>query len=443
MNRYLLALGLGLAARLALPAVVRAADGHTTKGLALEQVVVDVLERNPELAFYQAEVQAARGGAQTAGILANPELSVNMGRKRERERDDGLAGEGRAWSVSVSQTFEFPGRIALRKAIAGKKVNIAEAGLAQFKVALAARARTLGYRLLIAQERAAAAKEVAGRGQELVSVLVQRDPGGVAPLLETKIIEASVIKLKREATQAFSAAQAALFELNQLRGEPLAAGLVIARTDVALPVIPSAEELVAAAREGNLELRMQRDELESQGFQVALSKNERWPAVSVAPFYSEETARSDERTFGLGVSVPLPLWNRNSGAIDTATARQEQAAAALRLTERRVEKELREKAYAYTLQVRDIAALRPDTANQLRDAAELADRHYRLGAIPVSTYIELQEQYLEALEAILETRAEALENVHGLEVITGTRLVSPATTRPETKPPSVKKGGKE
>lgn len=443
MNRYLLALGLGLAARLASPAVVRAADGHTTKGLALEQVVADVLARNPELALYQAEVQAARGGAQTAGTLANPELSVNMGRKRERERDDGLSGEGRTWSVSVSQTFEFPGRIALRKAIAGRKVNIAEAGLAQFKVALAARARTLGYRLLIAQELAAAAKEVAGRGQELVSVLVQRDPGGVAPLLETKIIEASVIKLKREATQAFSAAQAALVELNQLRGEPLAAGLVIARTDVALPVIPSAEELVAAAREGNLELRIQRDELESQGFQVALSKNERWPAVSVAPFYSEETARSDERTFGLGVSVPLPLWNRNSGAIDTATARQEQAAAALRLTERRVEKELREKAYAYTLQVRDIAALRPDTANQLRDAAELADRHYRLGAIPVSTYIELQEQYLEALEAILETRAEALENVHGLEVITGMRLVSPATTRPETKPASVKKGAKE
>lgn len=443
MNRYLLALGLGLAARLASPAVVRAADGHTTKGLALEQVVADVLARNPELALYQAEVRAARGGAQTAGTLANPELSVNMGRKRERERDDGLSGEGRTWSVSVSQTFEFPGRIALRKAIAGRKVKIAEAGLAQFKVALAARARTLGYRLLIAQERAAAAKEVAGRGQELVSVLVQRDPGGVAPLLETKIIEASVIKLKREATQAFSAAQAALFELNQLRGEPLAAGLVIARTDVALPVIPSAEELVAAAREGNLELRMQRDELESQGFQVALSKNERWPSVSVAPFYSAETARSDERTFGLGVSVPLPLWNRNSGAIDTATARQEQAAASLRLTQRRIEKELREKAFAYALRMQDIASLPPDTVKQLRDAAELADRHYRLGAIPVSTYIELQEQYLEALEAILETRAEALENVHGLEVITGTRLVSPATTRPETEPASVKKGAKK
>lgn len=442
MNRYLLALGLGLAARFAPPAAVRADDGHTTKGLALEVVVADVLDRNPELAFYQAEMRAARGGAETAGVLANPELSVNMGRKRERERDDGLAGEGRAWSVSVSQTFEFPGRIALRKAIAGKKVKIAEAGLAQFKVALAARARTLGYRLLIAQERAAAAKEVAARGRELVDVLVQRDPGGVAPLLETKIIEASVIKLSREATQAMAGAQAALFELNQLRGEPLAAGLVIARTDVALPAIPSAEELVAAASEGNLELRMQRDELESQGFQVALSKNERWPSVSVAPFYSEETARSDERTFGLGVSVPLPLWNRNSGAIDTATARQEQAAAALRLTQRRVEKELREKAYAYTLQVRDIAALRPDTTSQLRDAAELADRHYRLGAIPVSTYITLQEQYLDALGAILETRAAALENVHGIEVLTGSRLVTPLS-RSEGKPSAAKKGGQK
>jgi cobalt-zinc-cadmium efflux system outer membrane protein len=402
------------------------ADDDSPKSLTLEQVVSEVLERNPELAFYQAEVRAARGDLRTAGTFSNPEASFDFGRKRERE--EGLSGEGRVWSVSVNQSFEFPGRIALRKAIAGRKLAIAETGLKQFRAALSARGRTLGYRLLAAQERANAAQQVASRGQELISVLVQRDPGGVAPLLETKIIEASVIKLRRVATEAMSEAQAALFELNLLRGDPLVTPLVIEHTDISLPVVPSLEELVEMARENNLELQMQKAELESQGFQVALSRNERWPSVSVAPFYSEESALSDERTFGLGVTVPLPLWNRNTGNVETANARKEQAQTSLLLTQRRVERELREKAFAYDLQVQEIARWRPDTVTELRDAAELGDRHYRLGAIPVSTYLELQEQYLEALEAILDTKVSALENVHGLEVLTGATIVTASTT---------------
>ena len=55
----------------------------------------------------------------------------------------------------------------------------------------------------------------------------------------------------------------------------------------------------------------------------------------------------------------------------------------------------------------------------LREAAELADRHYRLGAVPVSTYIELQENYLEALEAINDVKAEAFEAALELEQLIG------------------------
>jgi cobalt-zinc-cadmium efflux system outer membrane protein len=64
-----------------------------------------------------------------------------------------------------------------------------------------------------------------------------------------------------------------------------------------------------------------------------------------------------------------------------------------------------------------------------RDAAELADRHYRLGAVPVSTYVELQKQYLEAVEALLETKEEALKAAQELELLTGLpQLVATGTS---------------
>ena len=49
----------------------------------------------------------------------------------------------------------------------------------------------------------------------------------------------------------------------------------------------------------------------------------------------------------------------------------------------------------------------------------MADRHYRLGAVPIGTYVELQDKYLEATEAINEVQTQALEAALTLEQLTG------------------------
>ena len=67
----------------------------------------------------------------------------------------------------------------------------------------------------------------------------------------------------------------------------------------------------------------------------------------------------------------------------------------------------------------------PKVAEQLREAAALADRHYRLGAVPLATYLEVQSSYLEALEAIYATQADALNAQAELELLTGTKLIKP------------------
>jgi cobalt-zinc-cadmium efflux system outer membrane protein len=52
----------------------------------------------------------------------------------------------------------------------------------------------------------------------------------------------------------------------------------------------------------------------------------------------------------------------------------------------------------------------------------VADRHYRLGAVPIATYVELQKQYLDAVEGLLDTKKEALEAAAQLERLTGLAL---------------------
>ena len=78
----------------------------STNTIALESLVAEVLERNPELKFYTAEITAAKGERRTAGIWANPEAATTFGDKRVR--DGSLAGEGVAWPVLRRGSVVYP-----------------------------------------------------------------------------------------------------------------------------------------------------------------------------------------------------------------------------------------------------------------------------------------------------------------------------------------------
>ena len=160
-------------------------------------------------------------------------------------------------------------------------------------------------------------------------------------------------------------------------------------------------------------------EFNQQGFSLRLTENERMPSVTIAPYVSGEKASDREREFGLNLSFPLPLWNRNEGNIEAAKARLAQASASLSVTRRELERDVATRTAAYNKLLEEMAHWQPDTVTRFREAAELADRHYRLGAVPVATYMEMQRSYLDALDAMFSAQADAFENRQQLELLTG------------------------
>jgi cobalt-zinc-cadmium efflux system outer membrane protein len=388
----------------------------------VEALVAEALEKNPELKFYEAEIVAAKAGRKTAGTYANPEFSGTFNRTAARDPNSGLADEGLGWSASIVQPFEWPGRMALRKSIANREVALAEIGYQRFKVALANRVKTLAYGVFAAQQKSATALEVADRFRELREVLMQRDPAGLTPLLETRVIEATELNAQKRATDAELFTQNSLLELNQLRGIRSDTPLAIAPTDLSFRSVGRVDELFTLAQTNNFELKARIVDLEQQGIRVDLAKNERYPTISVGPNYSRATvgrAAESETIVGLGISLPLPLWNRNEGNITAAEARRTQAAVSLNVAERDLQRRVMEAALTYNTKIRAMKQWRPESVQHFREAAELADRHYRLGAVPVATYVELQKQYLDAVDGLLDTKKEALDAAAQLELLTG------------------------
>jgi cobalt-zinc-cadmium efflux system outer membrane protein len=319
----------------------------------------------------------------------------------------------------VSQTFDWPGRLPLRKAIANHDIELAELGLARFKAALANRTRVLAHGLHAAHERSAATAEVAARYASLREVFLAREPGGITPLLETRVLEAQELTLQSRATEGELALQAALVELNQLRGVPLETPIKISEANLASVAPPALDAALAAARENNFEFRAAKIGLEQQGVVVSLARNESRPGFTVSPFYSRERAADRESTYGVSVSMPIPVSGRAGAGVAAAEARRRQAEAALLVAQRNMEREVITVALRFDAKLREAAKWPPDVAARFRDAAELADRHYRLGAVPISTYVELQDSYLDAIDVIHATQLEAIEAGGALQLLTG------------------------
>jgi len=406
-----------------------------TSSTTLDSLVNEVLEKNPELKFYEAQIASTKGSRKTAGLWANPEVSGSIGQKRVWNEAKELTGKGEASELSVTQTFEWPGRIGLRKAIADRDIELAELGLEQFRALLASRTKIAAYELLAARQKAAATREVADHFSALREVLVQRGQAGLTPQLETRVIEAMELNMQRKASQASLAAQAALLDLNQLRGASPDAKLSLAPMSFSFrPLEKDQGALVTLAKSNDFTVRQRAIEFKRQGFRVGLAENERLPAVSIGPSIARERAGDRERVIAVAVSAPLPLWNRNQGNIDMARAQRVQAETSLTIALREAERRVIETIAIYETKLKEMAKWQPDSIQHFKEAAELADRHYRLGAVPVSIYIELQTQYLETLEGLQETKKEALEAANQLNLLTGTNWeLIDSTSGKETK----------
>jgi cobalt-zinc-cadmium efflux system outer membrane protein len=239
--------------------------------------------------------------------------------------------------------------------------------------------------------------------------------------LETRIIDANMLNFRRQEREAVLAAKTAAAELNHLCGRLADATLQVSAGELNLLEM-SLQTLVDAARANAFDIRIRQRELAQQGFKVALARNERFPAIAVGPYYSQENAAEKEHQAGIGISLPLPLWDRNTGNIETSKAREEQAQASLLATQREVERRVIQSAATVEAKREEIDKWQADTVSKFRGTAELADHNYRLGAVALPIYVETQKQYLEIVGALQEMKKDALQAAQELEILTGLKL---------------------
>jgi cobalt-zinc-cadmium efflux system outer membrane protein len=385
----------------------------------IEGLVTLALESNAELQVFEAELTAAKGQRTQAGFFRNPEISTEIGAREVRDSENVLQGNGTTFSIAVTQTFEFPGKGTLRKAIANKNIEIAELGLEQFRLALAGQVRLLAYEHLASVSEAAAAEFVYRRSNELSSQLASQTGFGARQQIEIRLIQASLVELGVAIKEASLRREEGRTKLNALLGLPQNMPLRI--RDPLLPPYNRLDvnRLVFAAQESNPLLKIRRRELERAARELTAARLDVAPDFAIGPFFSRDVAGDTEQNIGATISATVPLWDWNIGDIQSARARRE-AAEALRVkAERDIEAEILSRFQAYELTLRQLGMIPSGLLQNVREASTLAETQFRNGSISAQLYLDTQSAYLDVLRASQNAVLDAWRTLLDLNLLTG------------------------
>lgn len=397
---------------------------------SIDGLVTTALENNAELKTYEAEVVAARGQRTQAGFFKNPEVSVEFGGREVRDSENVLQGNGTTLSLSITQTFEFPGKGTLRKAIANKNIEISELGLEQFRLALAAQVRLLAYEHLAAITEANAAESVYKQSDALAEQLGKTNNYGERFDLEVRLVQASLVELGAAIKEASQRREETRVRINALLGRPQNLPLRISTPFRAPEKSFDENALIFSAQTHNPLLQIRRSELDRAAKEITATRLDIAPDFAIGPFFSRDVAGDTEQNIGASVSATIPIWDWNIGNIRSAQARAA-AAGALRVkAERDTEAQILSRLRAYDLTRRQLDRIPSGILNNIKGASTSANSQFLRGSIGAVLYLDSQSAYLNALRTSQNAVLDAWRALLDLNLLTGGRFDAPSEPKP-------------
>ncbi len=282
-------------------------------GTGVEELVEFAVGRNPRLAKAALAVEAAVGKYVQAGLYPNPTVSVTAD-----EVGDRTGPSGTITAPHLSQEIVRGRKLALAQAVAAREVDQATLATLAERSAVVGAVRTAYYDLYALEKRLAALDEVVKLATDAVTAgKTLKEKGQIARL--------DLVQLEIELERYRARAEAARRELPGARGR-LAAAVGDPRMAIGPGVGPYEDvprfdadrtlETVLATHPEVLSARVGADRAQAV---VRRAEAEPIPNVTVSAGYVRQ-GQNRSNDYSVGVSMPIPLWNKNQGNIRAASA---------------------------------------------------------------------------------------------------------------------------
>jgi cobalt-zinc-cadmium efflux system outer membrane protein len=369
--------------------------------ITLAGVTERVRAQNPDLAAARLRIGEAMGRMKQAGRLKNPELETSVGQNTDFR--EGIL------ELGFSQRFPVTGRLGLEKEISATHLKAAEMEVREVERQLVARAKTSVIRVLALRQRRELLRNQIALASEFSEKLSAASQKGEGSALDAATARLEAAGLSAQIRQLDADEAAAVGELKPLlgmhAGELISVGGFLAQpvlpTDVVNPAqrpdFLAATLEVDAARQGiDLQQALRYDDVEA-GLFAAAERTEDAP-----------NGYDNEGIIGFRFRIPLPLWNKNEGAIEEAQATHErrtlEATALARQIRLEVESD-RAQMVEWAKLIRELdETLLPLAAEQ----SKAADEAYAQSLTDIQTVFRSREKNLQ----LAATRLDALREFH-------------------------------
>jgi len=394
---------------LLLAALTGSAANHETNALeklTLDQALEMAGRLQPGLAEAKALVEAAEGRATQAGLFPNPDAIARMEQAPFKGRTLGEA----EYLAGVAQPVPLGRRLSkAREAVElERERRTRELEVRRRDV----RKRVHGaFATALYQERAFQTQgEIMASVEKAAATTKARVDAGDAVREDLARAEMELARAKVELRRSEAMREQAMLGLSAAIGD---AALPVKSLDGSLDAtfeIPTLESL-ATNLAAQPEMALADADIRARQAGIDLAKAERVPDVKVELLF-RRLEESKENTFDVGLSIPLPLFDRNQGRLREARAEAAAAEARSRSTQNDVTFRLREAHAQLTAALANSRALKTEILPRADTVLKSAEARYAAGdtslgdVLPVRRdWAAVQLTYLESLRDVMQAWA--------------------------------------
>lgn len=408
------------------------------QGASSNEVVRRALASNGELAAARLEIERARARLRQAGLRPNPTLDF--------EQTTGLLtgskGESET-SVGISVPLELGGKRQRRIELAQAELEAIEAEVSDRERRLAGETLTLYAEALAALRELEITEGLTDLDLKTVVVVQARvNEGDTAPL-ELNLLRVEIDRLRSRRALVEGRLRASLLRLKSLAGIPQSEPLRL-REDIRTPGLPqppaSLEASIEIALRTRPDLRLARltEEVAQAGFRLARSQSA--PDVTAFTRYTLSRSAFDDTPVGtlrdrdklltFGVSVGLPVFNKNQGAKAEAAIIISQAKVRREYLEQVVRSEVASAYARYEAAGTALLTFEQGVIARSNENIRTLRAAYEIGAFRVTDLLAEQRRLVDSQRDFTETLTERYRALADLQQAIGAPVIRDTAPNP-------------
>ncbi|HKP46819.1 MAG TPA: TolC family protein [Pyrinomonadaceae bacterium] len=404
-----------------------------TSGLTADEVVSYALTHNGELEAARKELEAAQAMVKQARLRANPKLDVDGARQ--------INGKDNSVVAAASLPLELGGRRAARIAVAEREVEVREREIANRERLLTAEVRLKFGNALAQSQKLSFTDDLVGANEQSYNLIAARVTEGATPPLEQNMAVVELNRLRSMRESAEGKLEVQILELKNLIGmtpeKPLRLRGDFSNLVDQLPPLTDATARALRERDDLLAYRATENLAEARIEQARSAgrldasltagyerMNSSFPVFGINDSGQLQPVQDVFHFFKFGVSLDLPVRNKNQGAIEAAVAEAEAVRKRREFAELTVRREIAASYAQYERAVRAMEIFRVGVREQAKANLNVVRQTYELGSKSLIDYIgeqrrfiEVENDFVDAQLAVYEARVEIARATAAPELI--------------------------